>query len=161
MAWNGYPLGRAFGVITQASNVSASQNPAYTQADFRADFDQFDQNVPGHIIDNFIAMADATVKESRWFENWRYGMGLFVAHFCTLYMQARGEALNPTASQVISTATTRGLITSKSVGDVSVSYDINKSLEGLEGWGQWTTTTYGAQFAQFAKMLGKAGIYVW
>jgi hypothetical protein len=51
---------------------------------------------------------------------------------------------------------------SKSVGDVSVSYDTSAINGSLPGWGMWLTTTYGAQLAQLAAYLpsARAGMYV-
>jgi len=156
----GYPFGAAFAWIANASNIHPQTNPAYTKEMFQADFPQFTGLIDGPILDQFILMATNTVQEIRWHENWRYGMGLFIAHFATLYIQAMaGE--NPSAQQVISAAQARGLQASKSVGDVSVSYDFASIGSDLDGWAAWKLTQYGLQFATFARMLGKGGSYVW
>lgn len=149
------------GLIANAANVKGGENPAFDTEKFYTYFPQFQgtmTNAP--VLNQFIAMATACVKITRWYDSWEYGMALFVAHFVTLYLQTMtGD--NPTASQVIGAAQAKGLQTSKSVGDVSVSYDFSHIAEDLKGWAAWTTTEYGLQFATMAKMLGKGGMYVY
>lgn len=143
-----------------ASNIVTGENPAYTTAMFLADFPQFTNNISNTMLQNFIDMANATVLQKRWHENWRYGMGLFIAHFSTLYLQTLNGP-NPTAAQVIAAAQTRGLLSSKAVGDVSAGYDFATAMQGISGWGAFKTTQYGFQFLTLARMLGKAGSYVY
>lgn len=154
-------LGQAPVTIGAASNILTGTNPAYTRADFLAWYPQFTGNISDAMLDQFIAMADATVQQARWNELWSHGMANYIAHFATLYIEAVGGGDGSTASQVIKSAQAAGLQTSKSVGDVSVSYDFSNSLKGIESWGQWTTTKFGQQFASMAKILTKAGSYVW
>lgn len=87
-------------------------------------------------------------------------MGLFIAHFCTLYLQTAAEP-GSAAAEILAAGELRGLQASKSVGGVSISYDYNTALSGLDQWGGWTTTAYGAQFAALAKLYGKGGMQVW
>lgn len=157
----GYPTAAANAWIAEASNVKLTTNPPYTAEMFQEDFNQFTGLLPPSILTQFIAMATNTVLQARWHDSWRYGMGLFIAHFATLYLQTMGGTESPNASQVISAAQARGLQTSKSVGDVSVSYDFSSIAKDLEGWASFTTTQFGQQYATLASMMGKAGMYVW
>lgn len=156
-----YPI-NPYQLMSEASNVRGGDNPPFTKDDFcygaEPFFKGFAGLLPDHILDQFIAMAHSVVKESRWHEQWRFGMALYVAHMATLYIQST-TCDDATANQVISAAQAKGLQTSKSVGSVSVSY----SFDGLttEGWEGFQSTQYGRQFAAFAKLLGKAGMYVW
>lgn len=147
-------------LIAGAANVKGGDNPSFTLTDFLAFYPQFTGNIDEAILSQFIAMANAVVQECRWHEQWKFGMCLFVAHFATLYLQTLGGG-NPTAKQVIGAAQARGLQTSKSVGGVSVSYDFSTIAGDLQGWAMWKSTQYGLQFANMAKLLGKAGMYVW
>ena len=54
----------------------------------------------------------------------------------------------------------RGLETSVSVGDVSVSTDFSIIAAGIEGWAGFKTTTYGIQLAGIGRLLGKGGMYI-
>jgi len=152
----------AFSWIANASNVKIDTNEtSYTSAIFLSDFPQFTDLIPNPMLILFIAMANATVLEVRWHDNWRYGMGLFIAHFATLYLQALGAGAGSTAAQVITNAQSKGLVSNESVGDVSVSYDFSMLAASGTAWAKFDLTIFGQQFAQFAQLLGKAGMYVW
>lgn len=109
----------------------------------------------------FIDMANSSLSESRWKSKWKFAMCLYVAHFLTLWLRTQNGS-NATAAQVISTAQSLFNVSSKGVGDVSVSYDTSSISGSLPGWGMWTTTTYGSQLTQFAAFLPgvKAGMYI-
>ncbi len=163
-------------IIAAASNLRTGDNPPYALADFYALYPAYGpQQVPSEdpegetittylvdpgIIEMYIGLADAVVKESRWRRQWKIAMGLFIAHFLTLYLQSMANA-DSTAAQVVAAGQSRGLMSSKSVGDVSVSYDFSAIAQGLDGWAAWNLTTYGMQYATFARMVGKGGMYVW
>jgi len=152
--------------IIAASNVSRGGNPCFTICDFLSIYPNFegvlnDPTVfPKEVIDMYIQFAQDCVSIKRWGRQWKFGMCLFLAHFFTIHLQAQFPE-NATAQEVLAYGQSKGLITSKSVGDVSVSYDFSAAVNGVESWGQFTTTTYGLQFANLAKLLGKAGMYIW
>lgn len=154
------PPGSAEQLIAGASNIVTGSNPPYTKDDFLQVYDQFIGLVPDPVLNQFIAMANATVLQARWHDNWAFGMANFIAHFATSYMRTKTGS-NPTANQVIAAAQTRGLQTSKSVGDVSVSYDFSHIANGISGWAQWKSTEFGFMFLNQARLLGKAGSYVY
>lgn len=118
-------------------------------------------NVSTELLDMFLAMAYSSVLESRWKAKWKFAMSLYMAHFLTLWLRTQNGP-NETAAQIIGTAQTAFATASKSVGEVSVSYDTSSISGSLPGWGMWTTTSYGAQLAQLAAFLtgAKAGMYV-
>ena len=155
-------------VASAASNVSSSTgNSAFTCNDLAIYFPQFAKlttTIPTEVQTLFIEMANASLSEERWRSKWKYAMSLYVAHFLTLWLQTQaGSSTNLTAAQVISAAKTNLVASSKGVGDVSVSYDMSSIANSLPGWGEWLTTTYGAQLAQMARYLpsAKAGMYVY
>ena len=51
-----------------------------------------------------------------------------------------------------------GIQTSKSVGDVSVSY---QPLDSLKGWGAWNLTSYGQQLATMAAVVGAGPMVIY
>ena len=152
--------GVVFGLEADASNIVTGNNPAYTEADFLEIYPQFDSLIPAAVMTQFIGMATATVKQGRWFSYWPMGMANFIAHFATLWLQRRTADVTPTAQQVIGAAESRGLQSSKSVGDVSVGYDFSIMTKGIDGWGNFMATSYGLEYAQQARLLGKGGSYV-
>ncbi|TWH46338.1 DUF4054 domain-containing protein [Sporomusa sp. KB1] len=163
-------------IIAAASNLRSGDNPPYALDDFYVLYPAFGPRetpsegpdgeptttylVDTSIIEMYIELADAVVKESRWRKRWKFAMGLFIAHFLTLYLQSFVDA-NSTAAQVVAAGQARGLMTSKSVGDVSVSYDFSTIAQGLDGWAAWNLTTFGQQYATLARIVGKGGMYVW
>jgi hypothetical protein len=118
------------------------------------------QLIPDPIIQMFIDLAHASIKEARWHGSWKIAMGWFVAHFLTLYLQGLASAGSP-AAEVLAAGQAKGLNTSESVGDVSVSIDYNTIAQDLEGWAAWKLTIYGQQLATMGKLVGMGGMYVY
>lgn len=163
-------------IIVGASNLRTGENPPYELADFYLHYPAYGpREVPAIdpdtdptieylvdpiILQMYIGLADASIKQSRWHSAWQTAMGWFIAHFALLYLQGQADA-NSTAAQVIAKGQSKGLIASKSVGDVSVSYDFNSIAQDLNGWAAWKMTIYGQQLATLGKMYGKGGMYVW
>jgi hypothetical protein len=153
-------------IIDDASNLRTGQNPAYVLSDFVAVYPQFGTPqggspvVPTVILNSFIALAHASIKEARWHDMWSIAMGFFVAHFATLWLQG---TTSPTsgANAVLAAGQAKGLNVSESVGDVSVSTDYNAIGQDLDGWAQWKLTLYGQQLASFGKLMGKGNMYVY
>jgi hypothetical protein len=53
-----------------------------------------------------------------------------------------------------------GLISSKTVDSVSLTYDYKQVTDDLTGWGSWKSTEYGTQLATMAKMFSLGGMYI-
>jgi hypothetical protein len=164
------------GIISDASNIKGGSNPSFQVSDFLAMYPQFAQEsfvspnqidiapnpnvVPEFIIQMYIDLANASIKQTRWQGYWQIAMGWFIAHFCTLYLQGIADA-NSDANAVLAAGQAKGLNTSESVGDVSVSIDYNLIAQDLNGWAAWKLTVYGQQLATIGKLVGKGGMYVW
>lgn len=146
-------------IIGAAANIAPAGNPVFAIETFLQFYPQFTQ-LPPFVVQQFIGMANNFVLQSRWNDEWTFGMCLFIGHFCTLYLQSL-TAPDATGGQVIAAAQTRGLQTSKGAGDLSVSYDYGELTQDLNGWGMFKSTTYGAQFATLAKSLTKGNVYIW
>lgn len=156
--------------IPAATNVNSGTNPTYTLTDnFVVDFPQFVSvctatapavpTIPTTLSQKFIDMANASISQSKYGEIWSYCMGLYVAHFCTLYLSAsQGSA---SVNGIVGHAKPIMLQTSKSAGDVSASYDVGSISDDLKNFGSFKMTTYGQQLATFARMAGMGGAYVW
>ncbi len=149
-------------IIADAANIRAGENPSYTVADFLSAYPQFGTEseplLPAAMLTAYVALAHAAIKEARWRSYWKVGMGLFIAHFSTLYLQA----MTPTgasAKAVVAAGQARGLTASKAAGDVSMSYE--SIAADLDGWAAWKLTVFGQQLATIGKLVGKGGMYVW
>ncbi len=116
--------------------------------------------MPQAVLDMYIAFADSFVKISRYHQAWKVVMSLAIAHFLTLYLRTMSSDPDSGAAGVIKAAETKGLVASKSVDGVSVSYDFSNALADLDGWADWKTTEYGIQYITIAKPFLRGGMYV-
>ncbi|MCL6442065.1 MAG: DUF4054 domain-containing protein [Alicyclobacillus sp.] len=152
-----------FFVFGDGSNLRSGTNPPYGVSDLLSFYPQFGNDSEGNpiisttMIQAFIDMANNCIQQARWRSAWQIAMGLFVAHFCTLYLQSQADP-NSGAAAVMEAGRARGVITSESVGDVSVS---TENLSDLDGWAAWNLTVYGQQLATMARLVGKGGIYIY
>lgn len=143
------------------SNIARGENPPFNLDDFFTFYPQF-QGVDGlnnEVIEMYISFANEVVNIERWGKQWTLGMCLFIAHFCTVYLMSYTDPQGSAAS-VIAAGQTKGLVSSKSVGDVSVSYDFSLAMNDVTNWGQFNLTTFGNQFVSLAKLMSKGGMYV-
>jgi len=112
---------------------------------------------PLAVISSYIALASASLVQARWQDAWTIGVGLFVAHFLTLYLQSDGiTATN--AGQVASMGLRQGVITGMGAGSVSKSM---QPVQGLDSWAAWNMTSYGVQLATLAKVVGGGPLLCW
>lgn len=143
-----------------ASNIREGDNPEYTIEDFRNAMPAFTPEIIyDAALQGYIDLANEIVQYARWGNLWREGMRLVIAHYCTLFLQQPHD-VGMTEAEIVNAGKVQGSVTSKSVGGVSVSLDNSTAVSDLQGWGTWKLTTYGAQFAQLAKMVGKGGMFI-
>lgn len=153
-------------IVSTAANILICNTGSYQLSDFQTMYPQFGPDssssylIPQPIQQQFINLAVQCINQSRWQDNWAIAVGWFVAHFCTLYLQGLSNA-NAGAAAVLAAGSARGLMTSKSVGDVSASIDYADIGKDLEGWAAWKLTIYGQQLATFGKILGKGNMYIY
>lgn len=152
-----------FGVKAAAANIGQSQGN-YTAEQFQQDFPQFFAPdgvslVPCSMLAEIINMANASVQPDKWLESWRYAVGLYVAHYATLYLRTYAQS-SPTAAQAAASGALVGVVKSATLGDSSVSYDTSALTKGTENWGDLNATTYGQMLANRAKLIGLGGTFV-
>lgn len=149
-----------------ASNIIKTENPEYTQEMFSENFPVFlfsedgsvEGSIPVPVFNLFKTMADASLKYDRYKSLWKYVMGLYIAHYLTLFLQTQqGE---PSATSALQGATPKGIATSKSVDGLSLSYDFMDIQTDLAGYGTYKLTIYGQQLATLTKPYGKPGTWV-
>jgi len=118
---------RVIGLLAQGRNAGAGANPPYTIEDFYSIYPQFfmppEEVPPGQdpvppvpivpiaVLEMYINLAHSCISYALFQDMWFMCMGLFIAHWLTLYLQTVGD---PLAGDVT------GLISSKSVDGVSV-----------------------------------------
>jgi hypothetical protein len=123
-------------------------------AQFRSDFPAFQDAIkfPATDVSRYLVLAAANLALERWRESHVIGQELYAAHFLAL------DELDMRATQNGGAAANSqsGPMTSKSVGSVSVSYDLSAVSEA-DG-GHWNQTGYGRRFLRMAKMAGMGGL---
>ena len=154
------------GITEGISNIRVGDNPLFTVENFLEVYPQFGintttntYNVPEMVIQMYLEMADSRIKESRWHKSWKIGMCLFIAHYCTLYLQTvstpeDGQQVIASAGQI------QGLQTSMSADGVSIGKDYSTIVKSEENANDFNLTTFGIQFLSLAKLFGRGGFTV-
>lgn len=154
-------------VFSGASNVILTDNPPFSQSDFTAVFPVFKLatssltatgEIPQAVYNLFKGMADAAIKYDRYFNNWKYLMCLYIAHYLTLYLQTQNG--DPSAANALKGALPTGIASSKSVDGLSISYEFMGVADGMEDYGTWKLTLYGLQLITLTKIFGHGGMWV-
>ncbi len=163
-----YGNSQFYSIRAAAANIGQAQGN-YTAEQFQQDFPQFFTPgteeapavclVPAAMLAEIINMANACIQPDKWLESWRYAVGLYVAHYATLYLRTYAES-SPTAAQAAASGALVGIVKSATLGDSSVSYDTTAVTKGTEEWGDLNATTYGQMLANRAKLIGAGGTYV-
>lgn len=120
---------------------------------FRTDFPEFsDTNAyPDATVNLWLGVAQVTLPADRWGALLDLGTELFIAHHLAV---GAGNKKAAAAGGIPGSA--GGVVSSKSVDKVSVSYDTGAGT--LEGGDFWNRTTYGIEFLRYARMMGAGGI---
>ena len=163
------------GVIAAAANMPApGERGTYTAELFITDFPQFTKKaigdeageisqkeslVPSAMLELFISNANSSILPSRYCDMWRYAAGLYVAHFCTLYLKTYSDG-SLSAAQAAAKGQQTGLVREAAMGDTTISYDNTAVTEAMGKWGSWNATQYGQQLVTMARMIGMGGSYV-
>lgn len=124
-----------------------------TVSDFRRDFPQFSDETkyPNAVIQFRLNLADFLIDGSAMGDLFPYIAELFVAHYLALYSSDSRAALAGGAG-----GSNSGILTSKSVDKVSMSYDTSATLDPDAKF--WNNTRYGSEFWQYISMFGYGGI---
>lgn len=151
------------GVRAAASNLSGGRGE-YSREMFQEDFPQFftdawESHVPETMLEQFIAQANGAISPDRWLDGWRYAAGLYVAHNATLYLRTYAPS-SKTPSQAAGTGAMVGVVKSATLGDSSVTYDVDSMTGATESWGGLNATQYGQLLATQARLVGMGGSYV-
>lgn len=120
---------------------------------FRKDFPEFaDPNrYTLGMVTLWSTLGERLVKDTRLGDMRPMAVQLFTAHNIALaYSNAKAGAAGGSPGM------TSGRVTSKSVGDVSVTYDASAGI--ITGAGHWNLTTYGVQFLQLVELVGMGAL---
>lgn len=129
--------------------------PNVTVDQFRIEFQSFKDRdkYTDAAINEYLVLALTVLNAPRFGAYLPLAQKLFAAHFLVLDKldeQAAERGAIPGQGM--------GIPSSKSVGGVSVSYDVSASAE--EGGGHWNATSFGRRLLRFARMVGAGGIQI-
>lgn len=152
-----------FGVRAAAANIGQGRGD-YTVEQFQADYPQFFTAegislLPPSMLCKIIDMANTAVQPDKWLDSWRFAVGLYAAHYVTLYLRSYATS-NETAAAAAASGALVGVVKSATLGDSSVTYDTSAITAGTDDWGDLNSTTYGQMFANRAKLIGLTGTLV-
>lgn len=112
--------------------------------------------IPLIALQTYVSLATCCLQKERWQCQWSFAVGLFVAHYATLWEKSEGSP-GTTAGQIAASGLSIGLRTAQAAGDVSESLQY---LQSLEEFGAWALTTYGQQLATIARIVGMGPMYI-
>lgn len=153
-----YPPPPVFAATQSAPlSVRPPTNPYVTPDQFRLDMPAFEDatNYPDPTVQYFLDISGVMINVNRWGQMSVMGMELITAHFLTLQRYAFLKAGGGAGAAAGVPGIAGGLMSSKSVSKVSVSYD--QSSTAIEGGGPWNYTVYGQQFLWWASLAGTGG----
>ena len=147
-------------VAAEAANIR-TDGPDRVPADyFLAIYPQFSSvAIPQIVIDMAMERANAAIQEPRWHSQWKMAVCLYAAHIVTMWLKSASNADDP-VSTIVTKGDSKGAMTSKSVGGVSVSYGQTSADSDLAGYGNLRDTIYGQQLASMAKLAGRGMMVV-
>ena len=111
------------------------------------------QGYPSALIQHYLTLGSKQLDWCRWQDLYFEGLLDWTAHYVVI-QKRNAEAL---ARGAVS-GNEIGRVTNKSVGGVSVSYDLGDTTES-DG-GHFNTTTYGSAFLRNARMVGSGGVQI-
>jgi len=124
---------------------------------FRENFPEFASRTkyPDAVVTFWSGIGTKLLNEIRWGDLLTHGLSLYTAHSLVI---AKANSGSETAGGDAGFGYGEGLISSKGVGGVNVSYNIQEVA--IDGAGEYNSTTYGRQFIKLAKIVGSGGLQV-
>lgn len=133
--------------ILGAPEISSSQ-PEYSIDDFKFWIPRFSKAIDtkeGQIMfNNLYPIAVEKIQYSIFGVDWAYAMSLCIAHYATILGKQTEQAAPATLAQAAAMSTTKGVLSSASIGGFNQSFDLERSLSNTKDAMFWNQTEYGA-----------------
>ena len=138
--------------MSQTNAVVVDADHIVTTTDFRTFFPEFSDETryPDALILAYMNVGVQFVSICRWQTSWKFGACLFAAHEL-----AMGLLASKTAETCSVPGISTGIVSSKSVGPISKSYDTG--FAKYDDAGYWNLTTYGQRYWYFINLFGIGG----
>lgn len=127
-----------------------------TPATFRDNLPEFSDSVrfPDSQITRWLSLGVNQLSADLWGALLERGLELFAAHHLTIWRENADTAARSGAVGI-----GVGVIASKTVGPVNVTYEAGDAL--IPGAGAWNLTAYGVQFYQLSRQIGMSAASVY
>ena len=138
--------------MSQTNAVVVDADHIVTTTDFRNFFPEFNDETKysDALILAYMNVGVQFVSICRWNTSWMFGVCLFAAHEL-----AMGLLASKTAAAGGVPGISTGIVSSKSVGPISKSYDTG--FAKYDDAGYWNLTIYGQRYWYFVKLFGTGG----
>ena len=101
----------------------------------------------------FLETCNSKISYAYYTDDWEYAMSLAIAHYVCI--------TNPEYVQAIGADTAEGgVMSNRSVGGVSYTYDLDKTMNDNQAYKFWARTGYGNQLINLSASKGWLGVLV-
>lgn len=141
-----------------------TQNPEFTKCDFSLWMPQFKQFLATQegekYFDKLYKLANNKIFYSIFGSDWELAMSYCIAHYLTLIAQQQQAPVGNTLQEIAGGGTTKGVLSSMSVGSFSKSYDLGKTMLEEDEAMFWNQTSYGTSLMALLKTKAVPSIFV-
>lgn len=139
-------------------------NPDFDICDFTfwmPQFTKFMATTEGSkYFDKLYEIANGKIFKSIYGTDWELAMSYCIAHYLTLIAQQEEAPAGNTLAGIAGGGTTKGVLSSMSVGSFSKQYDIDKTMVSEEEAKFWNQTSYGQSLMALLKTKAIPSIFV-
>lgn len=141
-----------------------TKNPEFTKCDFSLWMPQFKQFLATQegekYFDKLYKLANNKIFYSIFGSDWELAMSYCIAHYLTLIAQQQAAPVGNTLQEIAGGGTTKGVLSSMSVGSFSKSYDLGKTMLEEDEAMFWNQTSYGTSLMALLKTKAVPSIFV-
>lgn len=141
-----------------------TKNPEFTKCDFSLWMPQFKQFLATQegekYFDKLYKLANNKIFYSIFGSDWELAMSYCIAHYLTLIAQQQEAPVGNTLQEIAGGGTTKGVLSSMSVGSFSKSYDLGKTMLEEDEAMFWNQTSYGTSLMALLKTKAVPSIFV-
>lgn len=141
-----------------------TKNPEFTKCDFSLWMPQFKQFLATQegekYFDKLYKLANNKIFYSIFGSDWELAMSYCIAHYLTLIAQQQQAPVGNTLQEIAGGGTTKGVLSSMTVGSFSKSYDLGKTMLEEDEAMFWNQTSYGTSLMALLKTKAVPSIFV-
>ena len=140
------------------------QNPEFTSSDFTFWMPQFTNFIATcegqRYFDKIYTLVNQKIFKSIFGADWELAMSYGIAHYLTLIANQMQAPSGVDLTEIAGGGTTKGVLSSMSIGEFSKSYDIDKTMVSEDEALFWNQTSYGAALMALIKTKAIPSIFV-